>query len=66
MEKQIIATLLDYVILLADLNIITNKKHEYVRLQEFEKAAAMREEENKLIEELPSLEKLKSLREKFV
>jgi hypothetical protein len=65
MKEEVIKEVLDVFITFLEANSITREKNEAVKKQDFFKAATLRTEEIKANLMLPSLEKIKELREKL-
>ena len=65
MKEEVIKEVLDVFITFLEANSITREKNEAVKKQDFEKAVTLRTEEIKANLMLPSLEKIKELREKL-
>lgn len=62
MEKEIIKKCLDFIILIAELDEVKLRKHYAVKDQNFELASQLRDEEKKLLAEVPTLEEIRNLR----
>jgi hypothetical protein len=65
MKEEVIKEVLDVFITFLEANFITRDKNEAVKKQDFEKAAILRTKEIKANLMLPSLEKIKELRDKL-
>ena len=65
MKEEVIKEVLDVFITFLEANSITREKNEAVKKQDFEKAVTLRTEEIKANLMLPSLEKIKELRDKL-
>jgi hypothetical protein len=65
MKEEVIKEVLDVFITFLEANSITREKNEAVKKQDFEKAVTLRTKEIKANLMLPSLEKIKELRDKL-
>jgi hypothetical protein len=65
MKEEVIKEVLDVFITFLEANSITREKNEAVKKQDFEKAVTLRTKEQVAYLKLPSLEKIKELRDKL-
>lgn len=62
-ETEIMRKILDYFLKVCELNEVIRQKHEAVKAQSFELAVKFRDEEKKLLLEIPGYEELKEMRQ---
>lgn len=64
-EKEILKQIIDYYIILSEINDTVTAKNNAIRNQSFEEAAKMREREKDLLKSLPSSDYFKDMRNKL-
>ena len=60
-EKEILKQIVDYYIILSEINDTVTAKNNAIRKQSFEEAAKMREREKDLLKSLPSSDYFKDM-----